>query len=211
MAKKKHKKFYVVWRGRKTGILESWKECKDSIHNCSAIYKAFYSKESAEEAFSKPPQYSIGRNRKKEPKQPKIQFHIQPELDSICVDCAFSTSTQVAQYRGVNTKTSEILFSYEGLQDSTNNIAEFLAIVHGLAYCKQNNIDKPIYSDSITALAWVKKKNVYTTLKQTDKNHKSFELVERAVKWLKENKYGNKILKWDTVHWGEIKADYGNK
>jgi hypothetical protein len=37
------------------------------------------------------------------------------------------------------------------------------------------------------------------------------EMIERAEKWLKENRYSNKIVKWETELWGEVPADFGRK
>lgn len=44
------------------------------------------------------------------------------------------------------------------MNNGTNNLGEFLAIVHGLAYLKKQNKNIPIYSDSRTAISWVKNK-----------------------------------------------------
>ena len=95
--------------------------------------------------------------------------------------------------------------------DGTNNIVEFLGIVHGLAWCKQNNYLFPIYSDSKTAISWIKKKKANTKLEQTYRNKPLFELLQRAELWIKNNSWTNQILKWETDIWGEIPADFGRK
>ena len=95
--------------------------------------------------------------------------------------------------------------------DGTINIVEFLGIVHALAYCKQKNLDLPIYSDSRTAIGWVRDKEVRTKHERSEKNKKLFELIDRAIKWLNENEFQNKILKWETKSWGENPADFGRK
>ena len=97
------------------------------------------------------------------------------------------------------------------LQDGTINIVEFLAIVHALALCKKNNSLLPIYSDSKIAIGWLKNKRCGTLHDKSDKNIKLFELLDRAHKWLEENEYENKILKWETKAWGENPADFGRK
>ena len=43
------------------------------------------------------------------------------------------------------------------------------------------------------------------------KTEELFKLIERAEKWLRENTYTTKILKWETKQWGEIPADFGRK
>jgi ribonuclease HI len=95
--------------------------------------------------------------------------------------------------------------------DGTNNIGEFLAIVHALALLKKHNSEVPIFSDSKTAISWVKAKKSNTKLDPTGRNAELFELIKRAEDWLKDNTYKNKILKWETKWWGENPADFGRK
>ena len=50
MAKKE--KFYVVWRGNRTGIFPTWEDCKAAIRNFpKAQYKSFPTFEQAKEAL----------------------------------------------------------------------------------------------------------------------------------------------------------------
>ena len=93
----------------------------------------------------------------------------------------------------------------------TNNIGEFLAIVHALALLKQQNLNMPIYSDSITAIAWVRNRHCKSRLARTEKNIPIFDLIARAERWLKANPYTTQIIKWETENWGEIPADFGRK
>ncbi|MCO7112190.1 hypothetical protein NIB75_05580 [Bacteroides uniformis] len=93
----------------------------------------------------------------------------------------------------------------------TNNIGEFLAIVHGLALLKQKGFDMPIYSDSVNAINWIKQKKCKTKLPRDAKTEELFRLIERAEKWLRENTYTTRILKWETKQWGEIPADFGRR
>jgi ribonuclease HI len=96
--------------------------------------------------------------------------------------------------------------------DATNNVGEFLALVHGLAYLQKHNLnDMPIYSDSRNAILWIKNKECRTKLEQTKRNAPVFDLIRRGEHWLKNNKYQNPILKWETEDWGEIPADFGRK
>ena len=44
-------KFYAVWRGRKPGVYEDWKECEKQVKGfAGAGYRAFPTRELAEEA-----------------------------------------------------------------------------------------------------------------------------------------------------------------
>ena len=46
---------------------------------------------------------------------------------------------------------------------------------------------------------------------RNNKNKGLFELIDRALVWLKENTYTTTIVKWETKAWGEIPADFGRK
>ena len=115
------------------------------------------------------------------------------------------------EYRGVDTKTGAQIFHFGPLEDGTNNIGEFLAIVHALAMMKKEGSTFPIYSDSRTAQAWVRDRKCKTNLQRTARNGKIFELIARAEYWLQNNTYTNRIIKWKTEEWGEIPADFGRK
>ena len=93
----------------------------------------------------------------------------------------------------------------------TNNIGEFLAIVHGLPLSKQQGWNMPIYSDSVSGMAWVRNRKAKTTLARTEKTAQALDLVARAENWLRENGVTLPVLKWDTEQWGEIPADFGRK
>ena len=115
------------------------------------------------------------------------------------------------EYQGVDTETKEVLFKMGPFNNATNNIGEFLALVHGIAILEKDLKKKIIYSDSITAMSWVRKKRYQTKLSRNKENEEVFILVDRAILWLKENKYSAIIKKWETKNWGEIPADFGRK
>ena len=135
----------------------------------------------------------------------------KPINESLAVDAACSGNPGDMEYRGVYTATGQEIFHIGPLKKGTNNIGEFLALVHGLALLKQKGSDLPIYSDSRNAIIWVKKKKCKTLLEREPVNEPIFELIERAEKWLNSNTYTTTILKWETAVWGEIPADFGRK
>ena len=57
--------------------------------------------------------------------------------ESIAVDAACSGNPGNMEYRGVYTKTKEQIFHQGPFPQGTNNIGEFLALVHGLAFFKK--------------------------------------------------------------------------
>ncbi|MBK7883007.1 MAG: ribonuclease H family protein [Chitinophagaceae bacterium] len=206
-------KFYVVWKGRETGIFESWDKCKEQIHKFpQAEYKSFKTRQLAEEAFRNESADFIGKDIFEATlTEEQLKLLGDPILESISVDGAWNTATGVVECQGIHTRTKKVLFRLGPFEDGTNNIAEFLAIVNGLAYCKTNNLKLPIYSDSTNAIGWVRDKQARTKHNKSDKNIKLFELIDRAIKWLNENEYNNQILKWETRAWGENPADFGRK
>jgi ribonuclease HI len=207
------KKFYVIWSGHKTGVFTSWDTCKKQITNFKgAQYKSFISKEEAEKAFKGKYIDYVGKETKKEKLSPEVLKKIgKPNLNSISVDAACSGNPGKMEYRGVDTKSKKQLFIQGPFEKGTNNIGEFLALVHGLGFLKQRKSSLSIYSDSRIAISWVKKGQCRTNLQITSENKKLFDFVKRAEKWLKENTYTTKILKWETKAWGEIPADFGRK
>ena len=209
------RKFYVVWEGRSPGIYDSWEECKDQIDGFpGARYKSFPSQDAATEAFRGDASEHIGVLRAIASHNPvAVNYSAFPEiiLDSIAVDAACSKNPGPVEYRGVDTKTGITLFKVGPLADGTNNIGEFLAIVHALAMTAQQGVATPIYSDSRTALAWVRDRKCKTTLQRTPNNARIFELMQRAETWLQTHTYANRLIKWKTEEWGEIPADFGRK
>ncbi|WP_300727030.1 ribonuclease H family protein [uncultured Bacteroides sp.] len=205
-------KFYVVWKGVNPGVYTSWTDCQLQIKNFKgALYKSFDTREEAEEALSSPAHIYLSRQNgetSSATSEKKIPENF--DLNCLAVDAACSGNPGPMEYRGVYLLTGQEIFHSTPVY-GTNNIGEFLAIVHGLALMKQKNISIPIYSDSRNALSWVKQKKCKTKLERTPKTEELFKLIERAEKWLQENKYTTPLLKWETEQWGEIPADFGRK
>ncbi len=206
-------KFFVVWEGKEPGIYSSWEECKRQVNGFEgALYKGFTTEAEARTAMLSPCWDYIGKGTKaKQPSAIELQKFGTPNLESLAVDAACSGNPGLMEYRGVYAKTGEEIFRQGPFKEGTNNIGEFLALVHGLAFLKQKNSPLPLYTDSRTAMAWVKAKKAKTLLEKTAVNAQLFELITRAEAWLKTNKYCTEIIKWETTVWGEIPADFGRK
>ena len=206
MAKKR--KLYVVWEGNNPGIYDTWIEAKAQIMGFpNARYKSFSSVAEAQKAFrSSPSIYAKSNPTTSTRSKGKV---INPSLS---VDAACSGNPGLMEYQGVRTSDGKQLFHMGPFEQGTNNVGEFLALVHGLAYLKQlKQPNIPIYSDSRIAIGWVQKKKCNTKLSRSKKNENLFDLIQRGEKWLKENSFSNVILKWPTKEWGEIPADFGRK
>lgn len=207
----KKQKYYVVWKGVNPGVYDSWIDCQLQTKGYDgAQYKSFDSREEAEYAFASSPYQYIGKNVSK---KEALTQSLPEDFDRNCVavDAACSGNPGPMEYRGVYLLTEQEIFHF-GPEYGTNNIGEFLAIVHALALMKQKGVSLPLYSDSRNALAWVKQKKCKTKLERTSKTEKLFQMIERAENWLKNNDYSHiPIRKWETEHWGEVPADFGRK
>lgn len=210
-------KYYTVWKGVNPGVYDSWTDCQLQIKAYKgALYKSFNSREEAEHAFASPAHEYFGAEKPVSAKissDKKGSISPLPEtfgFDCLAVDAACSGNPGAMEYRGVYIRTGKQIFHY-GPVYGTNNIGEFLAIVHGLALIKQKGLSMPIYSDSRNAMLWVKQKKCKTTLERNSKTEELFNMIERAENWLKNNEYSTPIYKWETEEWGEIPADFGRK
>lgn len=212
MAKQKGGKFYVVWQGRVPGIYDTWAKAKEQIDGFpNAQYRGYPTKEAALAAFAMPFKYSPAFNQK-----PNWRTCSNPPLlPSICVDAACNMKTGSMEYRGVNTEDGSVVFAKGPFPDTTNNVGEFLALVHALALLNRDGnplfLRTPIYSDSLTAMTWVRRKRANTKMTPTPDNAPLRIIIERAEEWLRTHQWANPIIKWETKEWGEIPADYGRK
>ena len=209
-------KFYVVWQGRHPGVYSDWEACKREVMGCKgAKYKGFADRTTAETAFREGPGKYWGKD--VAPIVDLSKAVEQPASPCIAVDAACSGNPGKMEYQGVfvdfgtQPAATAPLFKSPVFPNGTNNIGEFLALVHALALQKKNGWKYPIYSDSVNAQIWVRQKQCKTKLAPNAKNEHLFELIARAEKWLSENPIEVPILKWKTEIWGEIPADYGRK
>ena len=210
MAKKR--KWYVVWVGINPGIYDNWADCKAQITGFkNARYKAFETVKEAQEAFRGSATSYLSKEDQNIVTSKRV-FPASIDPNSLSVDAACSGNPGLMEYRGVRTGDAMQLFHKGPFEQGTNNVGEFLALVHGLAYLKQIGKENIIiYTDSKTAMAWVRNKKVKTTLKKSAKNKVLFELMERGLRWLQSNSIKTRIVKWDTKSLGEIPADFGRK
>jgi len=217
-------KWYVVWHGKTPGIYTSWDECRLQVEGQEgAKYKSFKTEAEARQAYddgyeayreANPVQRNhetkgtVGDHR---PATSPANIPAPAINESIAVDAACSGNPGAMEYRGVYLKTGQEIFHF-GPMFGTNNIGEFLALVHGIAFLQKKGLpDMPIYSDSRNAQLWVRAKKCKTKLERNAKSEPLYQLIERAELWLRNNTYRNPIIKWPTEEWGEIPADFGRK
>ncbi|MBR5276591.1 MAG: ribonuclease H family protein [Bacteroidaceae bacterium] len=202
------KRYYVVWNGLVPGVYGTWDECRKQIEGVKqALYKSFATRDEAERAYSESPHKYIYAK-----KEEKSSAAIPSTVcrNALAVDAACSGNPGQMEYRGVYLATGEEIFHFGPIL-GTNNIGEFLAIVHGLALLEKQQSNIPIYSDSRNALLWIKQKQCKTKLERNPATDEVFAMIERAEKWLRNHTYSNPLIKWETSSWGEIPADFGRK
>ncbi len=202
------KKFYVVWKGRRTGVFESWAECEAAVSGyAGAQFKAFESRAEAQRAFAGGYERHKG---KPATSQRWLLAAAKPILPSVAVDAACSGSPGPLEFQGVETDSGKVVFREGPFADGTNNVGEFLAIVEAMRWLDERQHAWPIYSDSENAILWVKAGKCNTRLQHLPSNRRLFDMIADAEKSLKT--IGRrKVLKWDTRAWGEIPADFGRK
>lgn len=186
-----------MWKGRRPGIYNSWRECQQQIlHFKDPRYKGFPNLAQAEAAFS---DADLNEGTQRVIKQ------------SWSVDAACEGNPGRMEYRCVDTATQEVIFLEGPFALGTNNIGEFLAIVHALALQQKKQMTLPIYTDSRTALGWVKRKKARSKLPRDRSTEQLWQLIDRAEAWLGTHDIHTKVLKWQTERWGENPADFGRK
>lgn len=209
-------KYYVVWDGLAPGIYDSWEECKAQVANYPrAKYKSFTDLETATLAYRGNPDEwrNIFKGMTKIPAQ-HVNYGAYPEIDlnAIAVDAACASNPGPVEYQGVRVGTGEKIFHFGPLPGGTNNIGEYLAIVHAAAMLdKAGDYITTIYSDSITAQSWIKHRHSRTKIAPTPENARILEILRRADAWVAQHLIRNPIRKWETEKWGEIPADFGRK
>ena len=213
--------FYVVWQGRETGVFESWAACEQQVKGVAAKYKGFATRAEAEKALAEgADKYITPRSATKKQESTSLPLKdLSPTemqqhgvtLPALAVDAACSGNPGKMEFRGVIADTGTEVFHRGPYIGGTNNIGEFLAIVLGLAYLKKHNLPWVLYSDSKTAIAWIRQKKCKTQLEWNANNQDLFLAVRAAEKWLADNTWTTTIHKWETEKWGEIPADFGRK
>ncbi len=218
------RRFYVVWVGRQPGVYDDFNDAMEQVDNYpGASFKSYSSAQAAAEAYRKGERKEVKNElanlltgnpaTAKLPKNGQPDYFSFPEVDlnGWAVDASCLGNPGRMEYRGVELMTGKEIFRVGPFEQSTNNIGEFLAIVHALALMEKSGEVHTIYSDSVTGMSWVRNRKVKTQLERKPVNEDSFRMMERALSWLNTHRYSARILKWQTDRWGEVPADFGRK
>ena len=210
-------KYYVVWEGREPGVYDNWDDAWEQVDGFpGARYKSFAGRQAAIEAFRGSPgaEASFLRQLGRMGRPAPVDYTTIPEvrLDALAVDGACSRNPGPMEYRCVRVIDGAEVFRMGPLDGGTNNIGEYLALIHAAALLAQRgDTSTPIYTDSVTALSWLRRRHSNTKLTPNAANARVMELLERADRWIATHTIPNPILKWPTERWGEIPADFGRK
>lgn len=227
---RKRKKYYTVWVGREPGVYDDWEDAREQVENFpGARFKSFDSPEAAAEAFRRGDDAngrSLGRllinasrkataNRTEADRlltldEQKRRF---PEIDpnAWAVDASCLGNPGVMEYQCIDLATGQRVFHFGPVEPSTNNIGEFLALVHAISLLAQRGERRVVYSDSRIAMGWLRRKHANTKLTGGKGNPQVDELLRRAERWLLTHNVDIPVRKWQTETWGEIPADFGRK
>jgi len=196
-------KYYAVFVGKKTGLYDSWIACKEQVIGFpGAKYKSFPSQRLAEAALG-----IIDKS---------ISMPEDVGKMALAVDAAYSSSTGKGECRAVLIPCGKEMWRTDPWDHTTNNIMEFVALVKGLKWIHRRGLRIPLFTDSATAISWVKGDGICRTTHKPPKGSISYSQIESAEKWLKEIRQTfpellDLIKKWDTREYGEIPADFGRK
>ena len=215
-------KYYVVFKGHNPGVYDNWDEVKEQTNGFpGAMFKSFATSEEASEAYRR---FTGSKDRDElarlissvslsNESGGERSYRDNPEIDQTAwaVDASCLKNPGIMEYRGVDLATGKEIFRVGPFEDATNNIGEYLALVHALSLMAKIGEYHNIYSDSRTAMSWLRRKGNKSTLQPTTKNARVFELLKRADLWVQTHNVPVAVRKGETERWGEIPADFGRK
>lgn len=207
-------KYYVVWVGREPGIYDNWEDARRQVDEFpGAKFKGFTSKLKATEAFRSGPSEQADISRAVARQTRVVNYEAFPDIDpaALTVDASCLGNPGRMEYRCVELATGRVVFQMGPFEHGTNNIGEYLAIVHALALLARTDDRRTIYTDSRTALSWLRRRGSNSKLKPDELNKPLLDLLARADIWVRNHTWPNRVIKWDTDRWGEIPADYDRK
>lgn len=217
-------KYYVVFRGHNPGVYDNWDEVKEQTQGFpGAVFKGYGTSEEATEAYRnfsgtedraelfRLISGTASRSGSSSPSLTSLSDNPEIDSDAWAVDASCLGNPGKMEYRCVDLKTGKVVFQMGPFDDATNNIGEYLALVHAMALMAKKGEWHNIYSDSKTAMSWWRNRRIKTRLQQTERNSKIFELLARASVWVNTHHFPGRVMKWQTERWGEIPADYGRK
>ena len=209
------KRFYVVFAGRQPGVYDDFNVAMEAAE----AFRRFDRKSDSRSIgallinATEQKRKEQGARGREDRIETKTDYFAFPEIDlnGWAVDASCMGNPGVMEYRGVELMSGKEIFRVGPFKKGTNNIGEFLAIVHALALMQQKGERHTVYSDSVSGMAWVRNRKVKTQLARNKDTEPVFRMMERALSWLNTHQYDVQIRKWDTDRWGEVPADFDRK
>jgi ribonuclease HI len=206
--------YYAVWNGRVPGVYDSWTKCQEQVKGFKgATFRKLKSSNYTDALVEFKASHSVISQQQTSP---------LPNFLTVDGACNGTSKGGMCEYRGVmyqgnafDLNSSNEVFRSKVYPGGTNNIAEFLGLVEGIKYFLSRGEPIKIYTDSVTALAWVRNCKANSS-PMGGVSEELTKLISEAEMYLIE--YSEKIkgvstqiLKWNTKEWGEIPADFGRK
>jgi len=170
-----------------------------------------------------------------------MKVKIPITTNALCVDASCTGNPGIMEYRAVDLKSWKEVFRSPIYKMGTNNIGEFLAIYEAIRYIeklekkakktknlkaslrkevpnegeaedlKRQHRYECIFTDSETALAWMRSKKIKTTLEYTKETKELLTKLQDALTRIKTHDFTIPIRKRETEIRGEIPADFDRK
>ena len=231
----KKSKWYVIYRGRRVGVYDNWRECEQETRGFpDAKFASFDTYEEARCSFLKECICGGGDCEWVQKAFPSICTSSPsgdtwrtceggPEIPCVCTDAACTNPVGGdVEYRCVRisnkTAAVEQLFAFGPFRLGSNNIGEYVGLVRALMWTSTHDSlgSAPIYTDSRVAISWVSNPvapGSNTTIKAIGDDLRAE--LKYCDDWIKTPVAKKEVLKrvrhWKTSCWGEIPADYGRK
>lgn len=206
--------YYGVWIGRKPGVYDNWNDCKAQVDKFSGARYSKLKSTTKEEAlleFNKENNNTIDNSKETIKSTNNVVNTSNKPIENVLTVDGASNGLN-CEFQAVWYPSGEVAFKSKQYQGGTNNIAEFLGLVLAIKHLEKNNLPLSVYTDSVTAMAWLRDKKANTTAKTTGKATEELDkLINQAETYLKEKERKINIMKWETKSWGQIPADYGRK
>jgi len=143
------KKYYFVFIGKTPGVYENFDDCMIQVLGFPGSAFCKFSARSAASAFA---EYE---------KRKSLMLLGISNKETLCVDGAYNGTE--CEYQAVWHPSKKQAFKSKVFVGGTNNIAEFLGLVEAIKFLHKNNLEPSVYTDSITALTWVRNKKANTS------------------------------------------------
>lgn len=141
-------------------------------------------------------------------------------MQGVFVNCKCEDNPGIAKFQLYDLNLKKVLTVSDNFYCS-NDLTEFLGLVNSIYYCFHNNHEH-LFSNSETAISWIRKKKYRSNLIRTKETEITWDKINKALKWLKTLEYTDKsgsfrdpstkkivyVHKWLESEWGKSPLFY---